>query len=169
MASSRTSYSPPGERSHAGRADSRCIAGRGHPGIGIPSTAEPDERVCSAFSARRRRKAKSSRQRLRYQGQKPSVAVALVAGEWCAMTAVCEILGVTRSNIAERAKQCPSSARGRPRSPIRNWWMMKIHAIWLQRQASAIDTRHLDGRIVAEQSNPHWYSDVFEIGCDNKE
>jgi len=30
------------------------------------------------------------------------------------VTAVCETLGVARSNMAERAKQIPSKARGRP-------------------------------------------------------
>jgi len=46
--------------------------------------------------------------------KKTPVALALVAEGWFAMTAVCETLGVARSNIAERVKQLPSRARGRP-------------------------------------------------------
>ena len=47
-------------------------------------------------------------------GQKTSVAPALVSDGWFSMTAVCETLDVARSNIAERVKQLPSKARGRP-------------------------------------------------------
>ncbi|MBX4935218.1 IS3 family transposase [Rhizobium bangladeshense] len=46
--------------------------------------------------------------------KKTPVALALVAEGRFAMTAVCETLGVARSNIAERVKQRPSKSRGRP-------------------------------------------------------
>ncbi|MBW9089614.1 IS3 family transposase [Rhizobium wenxiniae] len=46
--------------------------------------------------------------------KKTPVALALAAEGRFAMTAVCETLGVARSNIAERVKQRPSKTRGRP-------------------------------------------------------
>ncbi|MEY9774227.1 hypothetical protein ABIA14_006568 [Sinorhizobium fredii] len=39
------------------------------------------------------------------------------------MTAVCKTLGVARSNMAERAKQIPSKARGRP--PLADWGLVE--------------------------------------------
>jgi transposase len=46
--------------------------------------------------------------------KKTSVALVVIAEGRFPMTAVCETLGVARSNMAERGKQPPSKARGRP-------------------------------------------------------
>lgn len=46
--------------------------------------------------------------------KKTPVALALVAEGRFAMTAVCATLGVARSNMAQRVRQRPSRARGRP-------------------------------------------------------
>jgi putative transposase len=66
--------------------------------------------------------------------------------------------------------------RRKARSQNRSWpnakrvyRVMKVHGMLLQCHTGTIDTRRHDGRVSVEQSNLRWYSDGFEIGCDNKE
>ncbi|MEY9586436.1 hypothetical protein ABIA15_005257 [Sinorhizobium fredii] len=76
-------------------------------------------RVCPV---RRRRNSQGSARDC-HRPKKTSVALAVIAEGHFAVTAVCKTLGVARSNMAERAKQIPSKARGRP--PLADWGLVE--------------------------------------------
>lgn len=73
---------------------------------------------CSGCSARRRCKPRFSRKRSRSRrSQKNEHCVAVAARARFAMKAVCETIGVTRSNVAERVARRSPKRRGRPPLP----------------------------------------------------
>ncbi len=43
------------------------------------------------------------------------------------------------------------------------------HGLLLQRHSGGADERRYHGRVADGIRNTHWYSDGFEIGCDNGE
>ena len=54
----------------------------------------------------------------------------------------------------------------KPPNHKRVYRVMKVHSLLLDRYAGGVERRH-EGRIAVEERNRRWYSDCFEIGCDN--
>ena len=115
------------------------------------------------------------------------------------MKTVAEVIGVSRSNLADRLQERCKKRIGRPPRPddelvskikaviaeLPTYGYRRVHAV-LKRQALAVyrvmkvhgllldrhvggDERRHDGRIAVDERNRRWCSDGFEIGCDNGE
>ena len=72
------------------------------------------------------------------------------------MKAVCNVLGVARSNIAVRA-MAPSTSLvrvGPAPNHKRVYRAMKAHGLLLQRHAGGVEARRHDGRIAVDRSAP---------------
>jgi putative transposase len=108
------------------------------------------------------------------------------------MKTVAEVIGVSRSNLADRLQERSKKRIGRPPPPddelvskikaviaeLPTYGYRRVHAVLASlpghegsrpaARSPRFERRH-DGRIAVDERNRRWCSDGFEIGCDNGE